>query len=353
MLEKKAQEGDDASLAALTSELVMATDTGSEIAVANYHDLLPRPRQSISYDDDDGSMLPPEPTPLENALKVALIDYALAIRRCLAVYTRPSQQATKADLTQRKTILLTLRAFTDTRIGFEAAFHDELIVLMPANPEYIVRSPTGSWLAATASAANLLTSSGHETQVNGTRVTSPTPTVESRPARQDKKRLSLAFFKSGSSIEVQPERKPEKNGKDEYDQLDAVSIATSSRSRSKDRKGLRNRSRSKGEAKSSNRLSLSFLAPSSPPVEALPQSFPIQSHSASHSQHSLSQVTSKPQSTEKRPETSKSVKSAKSEQQNPKSGGGGMRKRLSILNIGKKSSKSSFKGKAAGTLQEE
>lgn len=166
-----------------------------------------------------------------------------------------------------------------------------------------------------------------------------------------KKRLSLAFFKSGSSTEVQSERKPEKNGKDEYDQLDAISIATSSRSRSKDRKGLRNRSQSKGDGKSSNRLSLSFLAPSSPPLEALPQTFPLPPQSASQSQHSLNHNQSPIQ--EKRPETSKSVKSAKSEQPTTKSSGGSMRKRLSILNIGKKSSKSSFKGKVGNTLQEE
>ncbi|KAH7117123.1 hypothetical protein B0J11DRAFT_109624 [Dendryphion nanum] len=340
-LEKRAQEGDDASLTALTSELVLATESSSESAIANYHDLLPRPRHSMSYDDDDGESPPQQPNLLENALKVALIDYALTIRRCLTLYSRPAQHATKADLTQR----------------FETAFHDELASLMPTNPEHIVRSPTGSWLAATASAANLLTagSSDHITQVNGTRVTSPTPTVESRPARQDKKRLSLAFFKGGSATEVQSERKSDKQVKDELDQLDSVSIATSSRSRSKDRKGLRNRSRSKGESKAANRLSLSFLAPSSPPPEALPQSFPLPPQSASQSQHSLSKINSRTQSVEKRPETSKSSKSVKSEQQNGKtsSTGGSMRKRLSILKIGKKSSKSSFKSKMGSTLAEE
>jgi hypothetical protein len=100
-LEKKIQDGDDSAMTTLSSDLTLAVDTAQDACVANYHELLPSPRHSIASDEEEEEMQP-EPNLLENALKVALIDYALVIRRCLALYSRPAQQATKADLTQRE-----------------------------------------------------------------------------------------------------------------------------------------------------------------------------------------------------------------------------------------------------------
>lgn len=217
--------------------------------------------------------------------------------------------------------------------GFEHAYYRELATLIPANSGHIVRSPTGSWLAATASPLQTTAPSVRPTSlVNGTRVRSPT--IENRPARQDKKRLSLAFFKGGSTSETPAEAKAEKQATEDQ-QLDAKSTTTStSRSHSKDK---------------SNRLSLSFLAssPSSPPIEALP---PFPTHSQPSTQPSSS-LQSRSQSVERRPETSKSGKSEKSG--NDKKGS--VRKRLSALNIGlgKKSSKNSVRGRFDDTLTEE
>lgn len=99
MLEKKIQDGDDSAITALSSDLMLAVDTNQDTCVANYHNLLPKSRDSTVSDEEE-EQLPSEPNPLENALKVALLDYALVIRRCLALYSRPAQQATKADLNQ-------------------------------------------------------------------------------------------------------------------------------------------------------------------------------------------------------------------------------------------------------------
>jgi hypothetical protein len=105
-IEKKITEGEDSAMAALTQELNMAVDTASNTSISNYHDLLPKARDSMAGDDEDEDEDKDEetnrqPNLLENALKVTLTDYALVIRRCLALYSRPAQQATKADLTQR------------------------------------------------------------------------------------------------------------------------------------------------------------------------------------------------------------------------------------------------------------
>jgi dedicator of cytokinesis protein 3 len=97
-MEKKIVEGDDPAFNSLTQELMYAVDTASDSCVANYHDLLPL---ANGTEDGESSDAHESTNPLENALRVTLIDYASIIRRCLALYLRPAQQATKADLTQR------------------------------------------------------------------------------------------------------------------------------------------------------------------------------------------------------------------------------------------------------------
>ncbi|KAF2866220.1 hypothetical protein BDV95DRAFT_215682 [Massariosphaeria phaeospora] len=345
-LEKKILDGEDSALTALTQELTLAVDTSSETSVTIYHELLPQPQDSSESYEEELEQL--EPNLLENALKVALTDYALVIRRCLALYCRPAQQATKVDLTQR----------------FEAAYESELATLLPIATVHPLRSPTGSWLAAATSPTRVASpASGSASQVNGTRVASPIS--EGRPMRQDKKRRSLAFFKGASTSDAPSDPKGEKEKEKVKEkeppkqapvQDDAASTRTST-----------SRSRSKDPSSTLNRLSLSFLASSSPPPEALPH-FPIQhpqhphqQQYASSSQYSLargggddvvqtskSRSRSRSQSIDLRPDTSKSEKSEYSRK-------GSVKKRLSFMKIGKKSSKSSVRGRGGvdDTLAEE
>jgi dedicator of cytokinesis protein 3 len=100
---------------------------------------------------------------------------------------------------------------------------------------------------------------------------------------------------------------------------------------------------------SRKRVSLGLLHPGpgtsmSPPPEALPafQRPPV-------SQSNVSQTSIQRQLSGRRPETSKSVKSGKSETSRTES----VKKRLSFMNISKKSSKSSVRGRAHDTLIEE
>jgi dedicator of cytokinesis protein 3 len=161
-----------------------------------------------------------------------------------------------------------------------------------------------------------------------------------RPARQDKKRMSLSFFGIGAptgdedSKHSEKERKQEKTAAE--DSADTASTSASSRSRSKDR--------------SRNRLSRSLVSPASPVPEALPH-FPSQLTS---SQNSLAKVrsraSSRGQSVDGRPQTSKSVKSERFEVQSRSSS---VKKRLSNFYIGKKSSKASVRGRVDDTLEEE
>ncbi|RII11666.1 hypothetical protein CUC08_Gglean005667 [Alternaria sp. MG1] len=196
-----------------------------------------------------------------------------------------------------------------------------------------LRSPTGSWLAAATSRSQIASPTPDEAQVNGDRGTSPV--LNGRASRQDKKRLSLAFltkeFLMGEP-EKEKEKEKEKEAKPEKPSADDdASTTVSSRSRSK-------------ETHTRNRLSLSFLnhTPSSPQPEALP-SF------SSQAPTNRSDASLQRQASQKRPETIKSQKSDKSLSSRTDS----VKKRLSFMNISKKSSKSSVRGRVDDTLVEE
>ncbi|KAH9875386.1 hypothetical protein J1614_004878 [Plenodomus biglobosus] len=316
-IEKRITDGDDTTFNTLTQELMYAVDTHTENSVANYHELLPPP-DAVKDDEDEEDGRQRQANPLENGLRVALIDYALVIRRCLGLYVRPAQQATKADLTQR----------------FEAAFYRELSILTPPNMTTAMRSPTGSWLATATSRSQMASPQPDEAQVNG-RAATP-PVTNGRASRQDKKRLSLAFLtKEFLMDKPEKEKEKEKEAKSENSRPLADHDTPASAS---------TRSHSKGDSK--HRLSLSFLNPTpiSPQPEALP-SYPNKQFSpSSQSQSSLGHAAS-----QNRPETVKSMKSDKS----MSSRTGSVKKRLSFMNISKKSSKSSVRGRVDDTLMEE
>ena len=195
-----------------------------------------------------------------------------------------------------------------------------------------LRSPTGSWLAAATSRSQIASPTPDDHQPNGTRVTSPVP--NGRPARQDKKRLSLAFLTKGVLMGDADRDKEAKGEKQSIDDYETSSASASTRSPSKET--------------SRNRLSLSFLhtnpaTPNSPAPEALPAfSAPSNVGHSNLSQSSLGRTNSQ----NKRPETSKSGKSESSRK-------GSVKKRLSFMNISKKSSKSSVRGRPHDTLMEE
>jgi dedicator of cytokinesis protein 3 len=104
-VEKRIVDGDDTAFNGLTQELMYAVDTNADSCVASYHELLP-PLQDPEEEETSDEQIT---NPLENALRVGLIDYALVIRRCLALYVRPAQQATKADLGYRTSTLIDRR----------------------------------------------------------------------------------------------------------------------------------------------------------------------------------------------------------------------------------------------------
>jgi dedicator of cytokinesis protein 3 len=195
---------------------------------------------------------------------------------------------------------------------------------MPGSQGPQMRSPTTSWLAA--SSPSLVTSpiAPPTNHSNGTQ-TSVVPEI--KPSRHEKNRLSLTFLKRSSVSEPREGRKQTKPAVEE------------------DVENQSNRASSHSGSKDTGKHRLSFLrqtstnesapAPSQPQNQSLVQT-QIQSRSS--------------QSIDRRPETSKSEQSSSHSFGNRV---GSVRKRLSLLHIGRKASKNSVKGRLDETLAEE
>ncbi|CRG90304.1 hypothetical protein PISL3812_07347 [Talaromyces islandicus] len=112
LLEKHATSGDDTNLSGLTDALIQLLElgTGQTSCVAIYRSFLSREKEHHGNENEDGDG--EEETeeeeagqkpidPLENALAVALIDHALAIKHSLSLYSRPSHKATQSEFLGR------------------------------------------------------------------------------------------------------------------------------------------------------------------------------------------------------------------------------------------------------------
>ncbi|KAF2839657.1 hypothetical protein M501DRAFT_1015751 [Patellaria atrata CBS 101060] len=211
-LEKRVVDGDDSGLTSLTEALMISVDPASESSVSRHRVLLPTEPDSTSEEKEREE--PPVTEPLENALRVALIDHALAVKRCLGLHSRPAHQATKADLTQR----------------FEMTFAPELTFLNPPSLVNNHRSTSPSWLIPTSPPANFTPT---PTQLHHPRKspTPPTTASDARATRHEKNRLSLSFMKRASIVEGRDGR----NGRPSHDtSAETESPRDASRSRSKD-----------------------------------------------------------------------------------------------------------------------
>ena len=119
-LEKHIASGEDGAMNRLSDQLLLSVDPDSDSSVSRYRSLLPKSEQGDAISQEvDFEILENEEEesldPMQNALKVAMLDHALAIKRSLNLYTGSAYLATKAELVPR----------------FEATFERELAILFP------------------------------------------------------------------------------------------------------------------------------------------------------------------------------------------------------------------------------
>ena len=83
-VERKMAEGDSSHETAqlLVDAISISINPGSENSVVCYRDLLPPPPSGDEEED------PPELDPQENAIKMALVDHAMMIKRCLTMFAK-------------------------------------------------------------------------------------------------------------------------------------------------------------------------------------------------------------------------------------------------------------------------
>ncbi|MCJ1262863.1 hypothetical protein MMC22_002733 [Lobaria immixta] len=165
LLDKRIRDGDDSGFAALTEAINNSVDPSSVSSVAQYHQLLPEP---IEYNDDDLEEPPLEP--LQNALKLALVDHASTLKHSLNLFSRRGLERT--TLSQ----------------ALFSTFAPEFAILIPyPDPSSRTTSPSPPPSKASPSIPPL---------PNGGPIASPSSRPLSPGPRSRGSRLSLAFLKS-------------------------------------------------------------------------------------------------------------------------------------------------------------
>lgn len=88
--EKRMQDGDETSLESLVDAVKVSTDVSSTSTVAKYRRLIPERPES---EDNESVEIPPL-DPIQNSLRLALIDHASALKHCLSVLSRSNVDTT-------------------------------------------------------------------------------------------------------------------------------------------------------------------------------------------------------------------------------------------------------------------
>ncbi len=175
--EKRVQDGDETSLKSLIDTIQSSIDASSASTVAKYRRLLPDPGENSDNDSVEIRGL----DPIENSLKLALVDHASTLKHCVTLLSRFNVDATSLSE------------------GLSKTFAPELAILNPQLdcPSRAASPPASPSLTA---ASPSVPPTDVAPLQNGTPV-SP-PSQSSSDLRQKGGRLGLAFLKSPPKASV-------------------------------------------------------------------------------------------------------------------------------------------------------
>lgn len=131
LLTKRIAAGDDLNLTGLTEVLgqLLDLDSTNSSSVARYRVFLEDVQESRTHSNPENEENGPVPVDfLKNALSVALVDHALAIKHCISLYSGPDYQTTQTQLMQR----------------FEACFAPEIASLAPLQTSFPKSGPVSN-----------------------------------------------------------------------------------------------------------------------------------------------------------------------------------------------------------------
>lgn len=229
-MEKRIAGGDeDGAFARLTEDLLSSVDHESDGSVSRYRSLLPSLESTDAMSASEinpslcGNSMAQPLDAMQNALRVALLDHTLAIRRCVGLYKRPHHLATRAEIVSR----------------FEATFQYELNVLFPLRDRLIED------VSPRASIEEILEAAAKETEATNAGAQREAEAAGEQEKRHSRRR-SIPFLRRAVSRQG---RGAETNGNGESRQSRAES---------------RNRSRADNLERSSSRLSFFRIAKDEP-----------------------------------------------------------------------------------------
>ncbi|RDW75786.1 hypothetical protein BP5796_06607 [Coleophoma crateriformis] len=170
-VEKRFMDGEEQMASLLTEALNISVNPNSETSISGYRELL----QQHSDGDDLDEV---EVSPLENALQVSLIDHAVMIKRCLAMFSKSSHPHLRSS-------------YEELSQNFESTFAPELALITPPQPKDRTPTPTPTW--GLSSPESQTTSPFPTAQTNEALATNESAVIDvPRQSRQDRgNRLSF------------------------------------------------------------------------------------------------------------------------------------------------------------------
>ena len=182
-LEKRIASGEDdgAGMDRLSEELLLSVDPDSASSVSRYRNLLPSSEITdtgsgeVDLEQLDGEKEAAPLDPIQNALKVALLDHVLAIRRCLGLFTASRHVATRNELLPR----------------FEATYEHEIALLFPNKQELLEEPPRDQSTDERQQSQATDAQAGAGAQADGTDNEAQNP----EPERRQSRRRSFQFLK--------------------------------------------------------------------------------------------------------------------------------------------------------------
>ncbi|KAL8735260.1 MAG: hypothetical protein Q9181_002892 [Wetmoreana brouardii] len=174
-------DGDESAFTSLTESFKTSVDPTSLASVAQYRQLLPAAPEPDVEEDESITEEPPL-DPMQNALKQALLDHASTLRQCLSVYSNPPHVNEQSLLSQ----------------ALQSTFGPELALLapavMPSPPSTAYRAQTPSLPPSRGFSSDLPTTAPLTNGITAL----PQPGAndsEVAPMARSRSRLSLAFLK--------------------------------------------------------------------------------------------------------------------------------------------------------------
>ncbi|KAG4259367.1 hypothetical protein FPRO04_03459 [Fusarium proliferatum] len=219
-LEHRVADGNGDHAQLLLDAVSVSVNPTSESSVACYRQLLPEPKEvnDDTEDDEDQEASEAELTPQDSAIKMALVDHAIMIKRCLAMFARSPNEILNSRHEE-------LHRF------FESTFASEIAHFMPPQPQReTVTTPSPTWRRLSRSSEASPKHKNIGVSVNGV------TTEEASVIRPVSKRGTRLSFLGGSK-----KKEPELPTEPEEPAVDIETASNLSRSLSRSQSKEQNR----------------------------------------------------------------------------------------------------------------